>query len=153
MKKAFLFSIIISVLMLTGCNFNATNINDVSDKKEGEKVIEEFYSYMKNKQFISAEKLFSEGFFAVTSKVTLQDIFQKTNKNLGDYEGKKLLEWNTRKVVGTSSKIEYFFVYEVKYKKFKAKETVVMFKEKDGVIRIISYNVTSDGFMDSVLKK
>lgn len=153
MKKTILFLPIILGLIFTSCNSNSTNINDVADKEDAEKVIEEFYSYIDQNTFTKAEKLFSDEFYAVTSKVTLRDIFQKTNKNLGNYEKKVLVEWKTRRMTGTNSKTEYFFIYEVKYQKFKAKETVVLSKEKDGVIRIISYNVNSEGFLDTQLKK
>lgn len=145
MKKKLFLSLIFA-LFLISCNFNKTSINRESDKIDAEKVTEELYSYIKKKDFTRAEKLFSDQFYAVTNRAGLHDIFQKTNKTLGDYEGRELLDWKTNIIVGTNSKSEYFFVYEVKYQKFKAKETIVMFKEDDGVIRIVSYNVSSDGF-------
>lgn len=153
MKKTLLAFGLIFTLCLISCNFNATNVNDESDKIDAEKVTEELYSYIKKKDFTRAEKLFSDQFYAVTSKAGLHDIFQKTNKTLGNYEERELLDWKTSIIVGTNSKSEYFFVYEVKYQKFKAKETIVMFKEDDGVIRIVSYNVSSDGFSNSELQK
>lgn len=146
MKIKSLFFLVIFILCLTSCNFNKTDINRESDKKDGEKITEKLYFYINKKEFIRAEKLFSDEFYAVTNKKSLQDIFQKTNKFLGDYERRELLNWKTSIITGTNSKSEYFFVYEVKYQKFKAKETIVMMKGNDDVIRIISYNVSSEGF-------
>jgi len=153
MRKTSLLFGFIFTLCLISCNFNKTSINRKSDKIDAEKVTDELYSYIKKKDFTRAEKLFSDQFYAVTNRAGLHDIFQKTNKTLGDYEGRELLDWKTNIIVGTNSKSEYFFVYEVKYQKFKAKETIVMFKEDDGVIRIVSYNVSSDGFSKSELQK
>ena len=153
MKKTLLTFCLIFTLHLISCNFNTSNINRESDKIDAGKVTEELYSYIKEKDFTRTEKLFSDQFYAVTNKAGLHDIFQKTNKTLGNYEGRELLDWKTNIIVGTNSKSEYFFVYEVKYQKFKAKETIVMFKEDDGVIRIVSYNVSSDGFSNSELQK
>jgi len=153
MKKILFAFGLIFTLCLFSCNFNSTNINDELDKIDAEKVTDELYSYINKKDFTRAEKLFSKQFFAVTNKAGLQDIFQKTNKVLGNYKDRELLQWKTSRIVGTNSKSEYYFVYEVKYQKFKAKETIVMLKEDNDVIKIVSYNVSSEGFLNTDLKR
>ncbi|WP_447635421.1 DUF4019 domain-containing protein [Flavobacterium microcysteis] len=151
MKKLFLFTIIAILPLFTSCTINGTNQNEESEKIEAEKTAEQLYDYISKKDFLSTEKLFSEKFYAVSSKENLHDILEKTNKVLGNYERRELLDWKTSRTIGTNPKSEYLLIYEVKYQKFKAKETITLLKE-DGIIKIIGYHVNSDGFLNPELQ-
>lgn len=152
MKKAILFkSLIFTLLFFTNCTINGTNNNEEAEKIEAEKITEQFYRYIKAKDFSGAEKLFSKRIYIISTKEALQETFQQTNKVLGDYEGRELLDWKTSRSVGTNPKSEYLLVYEVKYQKFKAKETISLIKES-GEIKIFGYHVNSDGFLNPELQ-
>jgi hypothetical protein len=149
MKKAILiFMTLIGCVFVSGCNFRNEYVNEDSEKQKAEKIADKLYAYIAKQDYKNAEELFGKAFFKATTKEGLQEIFQQTHKQLGAYESGKIIEWKTRRVVGTDlSSAEYLLVYEVKYKKFTAKETISLVKEEDDVIRILSYYVNSEGFL------
>lgn len=147
MKKVVLSIIVIVVSFLcVECSFNSTYVDEASEKIKAEKITEKLYSYISKKDYKNAEKLFSESFFKVTNRQMLNDIFIKTNSDLGEYKTKKLIDWKTKRIVGNSPSSEYLLIYDVSYKSFKAKETINLLKEGQE-IKIIGYNVNSEGFL------
>jgi hypothetical protein len=55
--------------------------------------------------------------------------------------------WGTRRVEGTKPLGDYAFMYKNTYDNFSASETIRLIREQDGQIRIVFYNVASDGFL------
>lgn len=147
MKKV-VFSIIVIVVsfLCVECSFNGTYVDEASEKIKAEKITEKLYRSIDKKDYKNAEKLFSESFFKVTNRQMLNDIFIKTNSDLGKYKTKKLIDWKTKRIVGDNPSSEYLLVYDVSYKSFKAKETIHLLKEGQE-IKIIGYNVNSEGFL------
>jgi len=145
MKKEIYLLMFISLLLFS-CKYNATYENDEIEKKEAEAVTEKLYKDLKGKDYLDAEKYFSSKFFQATSKEDLVGIFTKTNEKLGDFKSKNLIDWKTHKIVGSNPSSEYLLLYEIEYQKYPARETIRLIKEKDS-IRIIGYNVNSEGFL------
>ncbi len=85
-------------------------------------------------------------FFNVTNRDGLETIFKKTAETLGNYKYKKLIDWKTNRVEGSNAGADYLLIYEVTYDKYKAQETIRLIKEGSS-IRIIGYNINSDGFL------
>ena len=71
-----------------------------------------------------------------------------TSEKLGVLEATEILTWETRRVEGSNPVADYAFVYKSTYENFPAKETIRLTREEDGQIRIISYNIISDGFLN-----
>ena len=128
-----------------GCNFNATYKNREADKQDAEKITSKLYSYIDSGKYNQTHELFSEKFLAVTDTAKLNQIFTTTYEKLGKIKDRKLQRWETVVVKGTTPISEYLLIYDVSREKYKSIETIRMLKEKD-IIKIISYNVNSDGF-------
>lgn len=147
MKKVVLTIIVIVVSFIcVECSFNGTYVDEVSEKIKAEKITEKLYGYIDKKNYKNAEKLFSESFFKVTNRQMLNDIFIKTNNDLVEYISNKLIDWKTKRIIGNNPSTEYLLVYDISYKSFKAKETINLLKEGQE-IKIIGYNVNSEGFL------
>ena len=103
---------------------------------------------MKVKDYEATTKLFSKKFFEVTDKEKLFKMFTMTTEKLGDLQATEIETWETRRIEGSNPSANYAFVYKNLYDKFPAKETIRLLREEDGQIRIISYNINSDGFLN-----
>jgi len=148
MKKLFFtFTFGLTLILVTSCNLTGTQINQLSDKEDGEKIANNLFSALRDNNYKSAERLFGKEFFSATPKDSLYIIFRKTREHLGEFKGNKLIDWRTNEISGTINKTEYLLVYEVEYDKHKSSETISMLKKGDnGPIKIIGYHVQSNGF-------
>lgn len=146
--KQFSILTILLVVTMTSCHFNSQYINREEDKKDAEKVTSQLYELLRAKDYESTTKLFSKKFLEVTDKEKLFRIFVITNEKLGDLKTTEIETWETRRVEGTNPSAGYAFIYKNTYDSFPAKETIRLMREEDGQIRIISYNINSDGFIN-----
>jgi len=141
------FKIILFIFIsmsFTSCHYIENCKNRVEDKNEAEKITNQFYELVKQDNFSKTYNLFSNKFFSVTDTVKLNNIFRTTNEKLGAIDSIKLYNWETAIIKGTVEKSNYFLQYKVKRKKFNSKETFILTKEK-GIVKIIGFNVSSDG--------
>lgn len=145
-SKFICFTLLITTVVLNGCSFNNTYINREEDKKDGEKVTNKFFELIKAKKYNDTFKLYSSQFWTVTSKDKLLEMYTATENKLGDLDSTTVSKWETRRVVGTNPSAEYVFAYNTKHSKYKAVESIRLAKEKDGSIKILAYNINSDGF-------
>ena len=135
-------------LAITSCNFNAniSSDNREQDKNDAEEITSLMYAYLENKDFEKAHAFFSPRFFEVTPQKKLDEIFITSDKQLGTVKTRNLIKWETRVKSGTNSSSEYLLVYNVIREKFNSTEMIRLEKEKNE-IKIIAYNVQSDGFI------
>lgn len=138
------FSMIFSLIFLWSCNLNTSYSNRESDKREAEKVTHKLYHFLEMQEWEKAESLFSEEFFEVTDRETLNTIFRKTFENCGNLTNFTLEDWTTFIVNGTNAKSEYVLLYNVTRDKKNTTERIGMIKEADETIRILSYHVNFD---------
>jgi hypothetical protein len=136
----------IAVLFASGCNFTSTFTNNIEDRKDAEKVTNKLYELIKKKDYEATTVLFSKLFFDASSKEKLFEIFSATNVKLGSLEKTEIEQWETKRVEGTNPSANYALQYNNRYKNYSATETIRLTREKDGAIKIISYNINSDGF-------
>lgn len=146
--KTLTFGTILLFVTMTSCHVNSQYINRDEDKKEGELVTNKLYELLKAKDYEATTKLFSKKFFEVTDKEKLFKMFTMTAEKLGDLQTIEIETWETRRIEGSNPSANYGFVYKNTYDKFPAKETIRLVREEDGQIRIISYNINSDGFLN-----
>lgn len=149
MEKLRLFVLFV---LLSSCNFNA-NVsfdNEEEEKENAQSVVALLYLYIAQNNYEKATTLFSDSFFKVDNKEKLLRTLSKTKELLGEFKDYKLEDWKTRRTKGSDAKTEYLLIYEVKYSKFKALETISLTKEGE-LIKITGYNVNSDGFINSNL--
>lgn len=136
---------ILLVLTIGGCQVNGTYKNRESDKRDGEAVAIDFFELLSKSEHQKIYNLFSERFYEVSDTLELKKLLDMSNEQLGEIENFEIEDWETESVVGTNSQVKYGFLYNVKRSKFPSKETIVLQKEKDD-IKILSYNVKSEGF-------
>jgi len=143
--KHHLPSAVILFVFLSSCQFNSTRTNMAGDKEAAEKVTDKFHAFIKAKNYDSAYTLFSKRFFAVTPKAKMTEILTATQSKLGDLKTDSLGEWQTKIVEGTNPSSDYLLEYTNHHQKYNAKEEFHLTKE-DGKIRILGYNINSEGF-------
>jgi len=110
-------------------------------------VAQGFYDLIKKGDYAKTYVLFSDKFFAVTDTSKLNNLLKAIDDKLGSIENTQLEKWETQVITGTDENSTYALQYVVKHKKFESKEFFTMVKE-DGQIKIIGYNVNSDGFFE-----
>ena len=137
----YLFSLL---FIATGCNFNSAYLNREEDKIEGEKVADQFYALLQQKDLKNINPLLSNQFKAVTSAQKLNDYLTGTVKKLGEIKSKKLDHWETKVIRGSNPSAKYVLYYVVERAKFQAKETITLTAENDQ-IKVLGYNVNSEG--------
>lgn len=140
-QRIILFSIL--SLTLVSCNINGTNFNEEAEKIKAEKVADQLYESLKNNDLDSADALFSDELYKITSKEQL-DLFFKKISVLGTYQSRKLIDWQSTNTVGTNSISTCIFVYEVIYENDKSQETIGLLKDDTKTYKIIKYIVKSD---------
>lgn len=137
----YLFSLL---FIATGCNFNSAYLNREEDKKEGEKVADQFYALLQQKDLKKLSPILSNQFKAVTSTQKLNDYLTGTVNKLGEIKSKKLDHWETKVIRGSNPSANYVLYYVVERTKFQAKETLTLTAENDQ-IKVLGYNVNSEG--------
>jgi len=135
----------LAALALSSCHFNSSYVNREEDKADGEKVTRKLYDLLKGKRYTEAYSLFSPEFYKVTDTGKLRDMFIASEEKLGSVQSLTLENWNTVSVKGTDNRSEYRYVYTVRRANYASKEDISLRKE-DGDIKILGYQVNSDGF-------
>ncbi|MGN8057339.1 hypothetical protein ACTJKN_13760 [Pedobacter sp. 22163] len=139
----YLFSLL---LIASSCNFNSTYLNREEDKKDAEKVADQFYTLVEKNDLKNLNPLLSNQFKAVTSTQKLNDYLTGTANKLGAIKSQKLDHWETKVIRGSNPSATYVLYYIVERTKFQAKETVTLTAENDQ-IKILGYNVNSEGLL------
>ena len=134
------------LLPLSACTFNMTYTNRAADKEAAQKVTNMLFLDLENKDYNSADLLFSKAFYKTTSKQKLNDIFTMTVDNLGDIQAPTLSECQTKVVSGTNSSGEYAVFYNVRYRYYNGQVSIHLTKDADGNIQIDGYHIKSEGF-------
>lgn len=138
--------LLLTPLLLSACNFSSTYLNREEDKADAESVANTYFNFIEGQNFSATYPLFSKKFWAVVTKDKIQQIMQATEKKLGKLENTALSHWETRIIKGTNPSSEYLLEYTNHYHNADAKETLRLLKDDDGKIRIVYYNIQSDGF-------
>lgn len=139
---------LLTLSIMTSCHYNSQYLNREEDKNEAEQVTNKLYDFLKSKNYEGTNDLFSKKFFEVTDKEKLLKIYAMTNEKLGDLITTEVESWETKVVKGSNPSSNYVLVYKNKYERFEARETITLTKEEDGQIRILGYNINSDGFIN-----
>jgi hypothetical protein len=135
------------LVTLSACNFNSTYLNRAEDKNDAEIVANRYYGALKNKDYEAVDVFFANEFWKVTPKDKLHEILVNTQSKLGELKSTKLDHWETKVIKGTNPSSEYILYYLNKYKNHEAKETLRLIKVADDKIKIIAFNINSDGFL------
>lgn len=145
MKRVILILCFLSIL---GCNFHTAEKNNPIDKDLAEKTSTEFYASILTKKFEDVLPLFDNSFFTGMSKDKFTGILKSNNEKLGNLITWELIHWETLKVAGTKeSESKYLLVYKVDYEDYSAEETFSLKLDK-GIIKIVGYDVRSEGFLN-----
>lgn len=110
--QKFTLPAVLLIVIMSSCHFNSQYVNREEDKKEAEKVTNEFYQLLKAKDYEATTKLFSKKFFEVTDKEKLFRIFAMTTEKLGELKNVEIETWETRRVEGTKPSGDYAFMYK-----------------------------------------
>lgn len=139
--------VLLLLVSINACTFNSIHVNEEREREQAASIMGSFYFAIQTKHFADVEFLFSETFYKTTTKDDLYRMLIKTQELLGEYKDGTLVDWKTRRVSGSNPLTEYTLVYDVRYDKYKARETINLKREKTG-IKIISYNIASEGYLD-----
>lgn len=136
--------------LVLACNFNTSVsfTDEKTEKENAESTAALLYLYISQNNYEKVPELFSDSFFKTDSKEKLTQTLIKTNEILGQFQDYRLEQWKTQRTKGSGSKTEYLLIYKVKYSKFEAIEALSLVKEGE-FIKIIGYNINSDGFINS----
>jgi hypothetical protein len=134
------------MLIIVSCTFTSTYLNREEDKRKAEQVTNRLFDYIQKNEYDKSFQLFSNTFWTVTSKDKLREILTVTQKKLGRLDSTRLGECQTRRITGTSPSGEYLLVYKNHYHNYEATETIRLVLEEKEKIRIIAYNINSEGF-------
>jgi hypothetical protein len=133
-------------LSISGCVYTRTFKNRDDDLDDAKKVTDQFFNALKKDDFKSIYPLFSQRFFQVTPKDSLNYIFVMSKNKLGTVETTGITNWGTQVTEGTTQSGDYMINFTVHRTKFDSKEQIRLVEEEDGKIRIAYYHITSDGF-------
>jgi hypothetical protein len=150
-KIRFVFVMVMLVIFITGCSFNASNLNEEFVKDEAEKVTGLFYENLEQNDYDAVGELFSEKFYKITPRDSFGVFLKKLKNDLGNYKSKTLTQWSSRRVTGTNPVTECVLVYSVKHDKFDAVEKITVIEENNRM-KIFGYHVNSPAF-DPPVKK
>ena len=131
------------LLLISSCTFNTIRENREEDKKEAEKVTQQFFTLVKENNKKELYKLFSDKFFQVTNKNQLNSIIDWGQKEGDSIIGYSIVSWKTTIVKGTNPKSDYLLIYNVKRKKISTEEIFSLQKEND-TIKILGYRLNLD---------
>lgn len=140
---------IILLMTMASCHFNSQYINREADKNDAEQVTNKFYELLQTKDYEGTIQLFSENFFEVADTGKLFKLLSMTNKKLGTLKTTEIEAWETQCIEGSNPSAKYTLVYKNMYDSFPAIETIILTKEKDGQIKIASYHINSDVFLNN----
>lgn len=148
MKNKIYAALCLTTLLFTAtsCNVNSSYINREEDKKDAEKVADQFYELLQKKDFQKVDPLLSTKFKAATSTEKLNDYLNGALNKLGEIKSEKLDHWESKVVKGTNPSANYVLYYVVERTKYQSKETVTLTAENNQ-IKIQGYNVDSDGLL------
>ncbi|RZL31550.1 MAG: hypothetical protein EOP00_34980, partial [Pedobacter sp.] len=130
------------LILIWSCNFNSTFINREEDKKDAEKIAEEFYGHLQKGAYPKLHTLISERFWKTTTDDKLDDFLTSADHKLGPIKSKTLAHWEAKTIKGTQSSSTYVLYYLVQRGKHQAKETLTLTKE-GSKIKILGYNINS----------
>ncbi|UCC94774.1 MAG: DUF4019 domain-containing protein [Candidatus Omnitrophota bacterium] len=140
MQKFYFISILVLLVgLLAGCGV-------VQDTGVAENLAAIYYESIKAKNFDKAQELCGPQFFQRTSREDFLQLLQTINKKLGNLQSYKLAGFHVRKQIGIPSGNYYILQYKVTYSKYSAAEVLTLFKPSGGEIKILGYNVNSEGF-------
>jgi hypothetical protein len=145
--RLLLLIICCTALMLVACNFNTHWNNREEDKAEAEQVMNAFYALQQSDRFRETIPFYSDRFLEVTDTAWILNIYKSRDENLGPMESKELAACQTLIIKGSKPSSQYLLVYTVRHQKFDAREEFRLEKEADGQIRIMAYNLQSDGLL------
>lgn len=145
--KKHTFLIVILALIVASCHVNTFRIDAEQDKQNAEKASNQLYALMHLDNYAETYGLFSPKFLQGLDTTKLVAYLHRIDEKLGTVDSVHLDICKTKVIEGTDSQSDYLVQYTVKRAKFFSRETFGMTEEK-GVIKIYSYKIESDGFIE-----
>ncbi len=138
-----IFALALLTILVSGCGINR-------ERKEVEKVTQDYFLAVKNKNFEQALTYYAPMFFENTNADWLK-ILEVINARLGDLEKYELIDWKVEKYTGSERPVGTYYVlgYNVNYSKYLAEEEFSLYKQ-DGSqeIKICGHDIRSPGLME-----
>lgn len=139
MKKQFVI-LALFVCALSGCTCNSTFQNRESDKRDAERITDNFYAQLHLNQFDEIKSLFSDSFYKVVDTGKLRLYIKQADEEFGTITNDSLVTCESRVIRGTNAKAEYIVVYYVTRTKKNTTETFLLNGDDNGV-KIVRYNI------------
>ena len=149
MRKA----LFLLLVLISACKFTTVHINDIADKKEAEKVTDQFFYLISRNKSTEAMKLFQPLYFWVNDTVELRAELNDLAAKTPHLKEHKLDHWDTKVLTGLEadpgldSKDRYDFYYLNTYEGGKEyKISITLTKDLTDDILISSFGVSADKF-------
>lgn len=134
------FVSIILLSLFISCNFNSINKNREEDKKDAEKITDQFYNLIKQNNKEEIFKLCGNELFKLAPKEKVNQMLDTSSSQFGNIESYSLIYWETTAIKGTNSKNEYILIYNVERDIKNTQEKFTLHKDNDS-IKIVGYYI------------
>jgi len=134
------FLLVLNMSVIVSFNINRVYENRLNDKEEAQKVVNEFYEHLMDKQFDKTYPLLADSFYYYTDKAALLNMYNFIWDTCGNITDTSQVAWETFVLEGTNPMSKYTFLYSVLREDRNTKEIINLIKE-EGEVKILKYNV------------
>lgn len=121
------------LLLLSSCGFSAS-------REDAAEVMTHYFRAIEARDYPAAMDYYAEAFFKNASREAWEAQLRKYNRQLGDLESFKAVNWNVKKNVGTNAGTLVQVVYKTDYSRHPAVEQFILKKAAAG-FRIIAHRI------------
>ena len=145
MKKALLYSVLITSMFLTGaCTFNNVYLNREDDNSEGKVFLNKLYSNITNKNYEGVDEMVGDSLKQLAGSNGISKMMKFINSKVGNYKSYIIDDYYIRCVTGSNNETSYNYKLKVIYDKGTIDEIIGMRKQNGTGIKINSYHANSD---------
>src|SRR5690606_20201520 len=95
------FLLVLNMSVIVSCNINRVYENRLNDKEEAQKVVNEFYEHLMDKQFDKTYPLLADSFYYYTDKAALLNMYNFIWDTCGNITDTSQVAWETFVLEGT----------------------------------------------------
>lgn len=140
-----LYTLLLILLTIVSCTY--TRQNQERDRKEAEVVANEYFQNILVGQEDKNISLYSTEFLKAVPKEKIKEQNTFIKEKFGTLQSFELTQWETFIAEGSQNKSEYLLVYKTEYERYPATETLKLEKDEKGKIKIVYYNINSEGLL------
>ena len=141
MKKLLLI-----LVLFSSCKFSTTFDNRKTDKDAAEKVVDRFYSFLKNQQVDSALNLMHPYLLMSNDPAKLREFLQQTGLQMATIKERKLDHWETKVTEGLERDSDYGLYYIHSFPSNNLKVSIGLKKDFEQQLKIVNLQMDPNEF-------